>query len=68
MQAVILGWKRDNLDNYITDCETIMKQLTLNNFNIHTGGGGGFMSAANKGAYEIDEAKSFVLLKRTYMK
>ena len=64
MHAVILGWKRDDLDNYINDCETIMKQLTLNNFNIHTGGGGGFMSAANKGAYKIDEAKSFAITEK----
>lgn len=65
MQAVILGWKRDKLDNYITDCEAITKELTLNNFSIYTGGGGGFMSAANKGAYEINKNKSFAITEKS---
>lgn len=61
MQAVIFGWKRDHYKKDLEDCEKIAKQLTKNNFNIYTGGGGGFMLAANKGCYKVDPTKSHAI-------
>ena len=61
MQAVIFGWKRNNFKEDLDDCSEIAKKLTINNFNIYTGGGGGFMMAGNKGCYEIDQSKSFAI-------
>lgn len=61
MQAVIFGWKRDNLKKDLDDCSDISKKLALKDFNIFTGGGGGFMMAANKGCFEIDPLKSFAI-------
>lgn len=61
MQAVIFGWKRDNLKKDLDDCIDISKKLALKDFNIFTGGGGGFMMAGNKGCFEIDPLKSFAI-------
>ena len=61
MQAVIFGWKRDNLKKDLDDCSDIAKKLALKDFNIFTGGGGGFMMAGNKGCFEIDPLKSFAI-------
>ena len=61
MQAVIFGWKRDHYKKDLDDCVEIAKELTKNNFNIYTGGGGGFMLAANKGCYEVDPSKSYAV-------
>lgn len=58
MQAVIFGWKRDHYKKDLKDCEKIAEQLTKNNFNIYTGGGGGFMLAGNKGCYNVNPDKS----------
>ena len=69
MQAVIFGWKRDNLEDYLLDCEKIAKELTLNKFKIYTGAGGGFMRAANKGCFSINNDNSFgVSVKSLYDK
>ena len=59
MKAVILGWKREHLNNYLIDCEKICSQLTKDGYDIYTGAGSGFMEYANKGAFKIDENKSF---------
>ena len=61
MQAVIFGWKRDNLKKDLDDCCNISKKLALKDFNIFTGGGGGFMMAGNKGCFEVDPLKSFAI-------
>ncbi len=61
MQAVIFGWKRDHYEKNLEECEEIARELTKNNFNIYTGGGGGFMLAANKGCYEYDKTKSYAV-------
>ena len=61
MQAVIFGWKRNNLKKDLDDCSDIAKKLALKDFNIFTGGGGGFMMAGNKGCFEIDPLKSFAI-------
>ena len=61
MQAVIFGWKRDNLQKDLDDCFEISKKLALKDFNIFTGGGGGFMMVGNKGCFEIDPLKSFAI-------
>ena len=61
MQAVIFGWKRDHYEKDLEDCVTIAKELTKNNFDIYTGGGGGFMLAGNKGCYEVDPNKSYAV-------
>ena len=58
MHAVIFGWKRDFLDDYLVDCENIAKELTLNKFNVHTGGGEGFMLAGNKGCFDVKKKNS----------
>ena len=58
MQAVIFGWKRDHYKKDLKDCEKIAEQLTKKNFNIYTGGGGGFMLAGNKGSYKVNPDKS----------
>lgn len=69
MHAVIFGWKKDNLEDYLEDCEKIAKELTLNKFKIHTGGGGGFMLAGNKGCYNINHDNSYgVSVKSLYEK
>ena len=59
MKAVILGWKRVHLNDYLLDCEEICSQLTNDGYDIYSGGGTGFMEYANKGAASIDENKSF---------
>ena len=59
MKAVILGWKRVHLNDYLSDCEEICSQLTKDGYDIYTGGGTGFMECANKGAIAVDENKSF---------
>lgn len=59
MKAVILGWKRVHLHDYLLDCEEICSQLTKDGYDIFTGGGTGFMEYANKGATSVDENKSF---------
>lgn len=59
MKAVILGWKRVHLHDYLLDCEEICSQLTKDGYDIFTGGGTGFMEYANKGAASVDENKSF---------
>lgn len=61
MQAVIFGWKRDHYKKDLKDCEKIAEELTLKNFNIYTGGGGGFMLAGNKGCYKVDPTKSHAI-------
>lgn len=61
MQAVIFGWKRDNFKKDLDDCYEIAKKLALKDFNIFTGGGGGFMMVGNKGCFEIDPLKSFAI-------
>ena len=61
MQAVIFGWKRNNFKKDLDDCYDISKKLALKDFNIFTGGGGGFMMAGNKGCFEIDPLKSFAI-------
>jgi predicted Rossmann-fold nucleotide-binding protein len=61
MQAVIFGWKRDHYKKDLKDCEKIAEELTKNNFNIYTGGGGGFMLAGNRGCYNVDPSKSFAV-------
>jgi len=69
MQAVIFGWKREILDEYLEDCEKVAKELTLNKFSIYTGGGGGFMLAGNKGCYNVDKKKSYgITVKSLYEK
>ena len=59
MKAVIFGWKRDYLDTYLEDCKIIARNLVLDGYNIYTGGGEGFMNAANTGSYNVDKNKSF---------
>ena len=61
MQAVIFGWKRYHYKKDLKDCEKIAEELTKNNFNIYTGGGGGFMLAGNKGCYKVDPTKSYAV-------
>ena len=61
MQAVIFGWKRDHYKKDLKDCEKIAQKLAKNNFNIYTGGGGGFMLAANKGCHKVDPTKSHAI-------
>ena len=61
MQAVIFGWKRDHYKKDLKDCEKIAEKLTRKNFNIYTGGGGGFMLAGNKGCYKVDPTKSHAI-------
>ena len=58
MKAVILGWKREYLTKYLDDCEKICYNLAKKNYTIVTGGGDGFMMAANKGAFECNKTKS----------
>ena len=59
MKAVVLGWKREHLKNYLKDCEEICNLLANDDYDIYTGGGTGFMEYANKGANKVDEHKSF---------
>lgn len=61
MDITIFGWKRDHLKNYINDCEKISEYLSEKNNRIYTGGGGGFMLAANKGCYKINKKNSFAI-------
>ena len=62
MKAVILGWKRNNLNEYLNDCETISYNLAKSGYSIYTGAGDGFMKAANDGANKFDKKKSFGVL------
>lgn len=59
MKAVILGWKRVHLNDFLNDCQEICNLLTKDGYDIYTGGGTGFMEYANKGAASIDKTKSF---------
>lgn len=59
MKAVILGWKRNNLNEYLNDCEAISYNLAKSGYSIYTGAGDGFMKAANDGANKFNKNKSF---------
>lgn len=59
MKAVIFGWKRDYLKKYLLDCEIISKKLVEYEYDVYTGGGGGFMKMGNKGAFTINPNKSY---------
>ena len=62
MKAVIFGWKRNHLKSYLNDCENIAHKLTLDGYDIYTGGGNGFMLSANKGSYNANKNKSFGII------
>lgn len=61
MDITVFGWKREHLKKYLNDCENICKYLAKKNNKIYTGGGGGFMLAANKGCYHVDPNLSFAV-------
>ena len=61
MDITIFGWKRDHLKKYIKDCEILSEYLSEKNNKIYTGGGGGFMLAANKGCCNINKKNSFAI-------
>ena len=58
----IFGWKRYNFNGYLEKCYLLTNKLASNNFKIFTGGGGGYMEMANKGAYEVDPNKSIAII------
>lgn len=57
-RITILGWKRDNIPELLKLCENLSYELAKLDFTIVTGGGGGFMKAGNRGAYNYNKHKS----------
>lgn len=55
----IFGWKESKQPELLEKCYRISKILASNDYSIITGGGGGFMESANKGAFEVCPYKSF---------
>ena len=53
--ASFFGSSRESLPNHFyEDCEELAARLSRRGFTIITGGGGGIMRAANKGAYRVE--------------
>ena len=61
MDITVFGWKRNHLKKYLNDCEIICNYLSKKKNKIYTGGGGGFMLAANKGSYLVDPKLSYAI-------
>jgi uncharacterized protein (TIGR00730 family) len=57
-RITVLGWKRNRMPELLKLCEDLSCELAKMDFIVITGGGDGFMRAANKGAYDIDKNKS----------
>ena len=57
-EITIFGWKRDYLPKMLSDCEILSQKLAKKGIMVVTGGGGGFMKAGNKGAYEENKELS----------
>ena len=57
-EITIFGWKRDYLPKMLADCEILSQKLAKKGIMVVTGGGGGFMKAGNKGAYEENKELS----------
>ena len=47
----ILGWNEPHYGNKLQQITSLANKLAQKNYIIHTGAGGGFMNAANRGAY-----------------
>lgn len=65
MNITIFGWKREILSQYLNDCESISYNLAKDGNNIYTGGGGGFMRAANKGTFKYNPKQSNAISVKT---
>jgi len=58
-RVTVFGWKRNKELSHLKLCEELCYELVKNhNCNIATGAGSGFMSAANKGAFDANPNKS----------
>lgn len=58
-RVAIFGWKESKQPELLEKCYVISKFLASNDYSVITGGGGGFMESANKGAFEICPYKSY---------
>lgn len=55
----VLGWRHPHMVNETSEIEQLTYQLSLLDYRIHTGAGGGFMESANRGAFKANPNNSF---------
>lgn len=55
----VLGWKENHYQEMLGNVKKLCYNLSKFNYHIQTGAGGGFMNAANYGAYEDNPFHSF---------